>query len=267
MPLLQQERQIHPKLTPNPSVPSPIPSSFGSPCGWKPPRSPRICTQQHPDTAQRSEHPQEAPTSPKHPPASPNPQGPAGSVAPSGTLSILRASPGPSPDPAPSPPGLTCADERGGIPTAGLSGERLARAGEGSPGTGTRGASWATLCLHLRPGGEGRGRGKAAAVCRARGGRTSRREWGQRGLGAAGTPRGGWQGVKEGLPARAGAPGSAPAAAPRSSCVAPKAEVRANLVPGLPPSRARCGHGQGGGQDALRYLNTGKRLSTGRGGG
>lgn len=85
--VLEQETQIHPKVTPNLPIPS-VPHQclrLSSPSGRKPPRSLRIGTQRHPDTAQCSEHPQEAPTSPKHPPASQKPQGPARSVAPSGT--------------------------------------------------------------------------------------------------------------------------------------------------------------------------------------
>lgn len=163
-----------------------------------------------PSIPRRIPHPQST-----HPP----PQIPSDQHgAPSGTLSTPRASLGPSPDPALSPQGSPVLMNAAGSQLQD-SGARAwhgrARAALAPAPAGRRGA---TLCLHLRPGGEGRGRGKAAAVCRARGGRTSRREWGQRGLGAAGTPRGGWQGVKERLRALVGAPGSAPAAAPRSSC-------------------------------------------------
>lgn len=237
------------------------PSSLGSPGGWQPPRSPRIRTHQHPDTAECSEHPREAPTAPKHLPPSPDPQGPARSVAPSGTPSIPfapGASPGPSRDPAPS--------QQGSPVLMGAVGSQLQ---ESAARAGTEGRGQ-PYHRHPRgvvghpppapPAGRGReGARKSGCGFEPVEGRTSRREQGQRGLGAAGTPGEGgrvWAARHKG----ASSEGSASPEQLRAGArVAPKAEVTANLVPGLPPPRARCGHGQGGSQGALRYLSTGKR--------
>lgn len=249
--MLEQERQIHPKLTPNPSVPSPILSSFGSLGGRKPPRSRRICTQQHPDTAQCSEHPQEDPTPPKHPPASPNPQGPARSTLrdPEHSQSI----PGAEPRSSTFPPGLTCADERGGIPTAGLGGEGLARAGEGSPGTGTRGASWGHP-VPAPPAGRGReGARKSGCGLQSPRGKDVTPRVGPARAGGCGHPPGRVAGCQRAASCPGGSPRLGPSGGPAEQLraragVAPKAEVTANLVPGLPPP----GHGVGMAREGTR---------------
>lgn len=178
---------------------------------------------------------------------------PPGTSTESGTLSTPRASPGPSLDPAPSHQGSPVL--MNWIPIAGLT-------GEGSPGT--RGASWATLRLHLRPGGAGRGRERRLRLPEPRGKGRHGDSGATEGLGLR-APPGRVAGCelhpKEGLPALL-----EPPARPRgAAALAPKAEVTANLVPGLPPPRARCGHGQGGDLGALRYRHNGKRPSTGGG--
>lgn len=256
--------QTHPKspcsITNAPSAPSaaPVGGSHRGPRGSAPNSiQPRLNA---PSIPRRLPHPK-APTRLPRPPAR--------SVAPSGVLSTPfapRASPGPSPDPAPSHRGSPVLRSAVGSQVQ----DSRARAGTGGeggqPSTGTRGASGATLLLHLRPGGDGRERGKAAAVSRARGGKGVTPRAGPPRDGGCGHPRGGWQDVGC-TPKRGSLGGLGPTGGPAEQLragarVAPKGEVTANLVPGLPPPRARCGHGQGGGQGALRCLNTGKRFST-----
>lgn len=153
---------------------------------------------------------------------------------PFGTQSI----PGAESRPSTFSPGLTCADDRAGLPAAGLSGEGLARGVRAAPAAAPAGRRGHRA--PAPPAGRGaQGARKSGCGLQSPGGRTSRREWGSRGLGGCGHP-------KEGDPALVGAPSSAP----RSSC-APgfaslrKAEVTANLVPGMPPLWAWPGRGPG----------------------
>lgn len=232
--MLEQETQIHPKVTPNLPIPSVPHQSLrvGSPSGRKPPRSLRIGTQRHPDTAQCSEHPQEAPTSPKHPPASQKPQGPARSVAPSGTPSTPfapRASPGPSPAPA--------APQQGSPVLMDAAGSRLqdppARAWHGGRGQPWHRHPWGVVDHPppAPPAGRGReGARKGGCGFESPRGKDVTPRVGPPRAGGCGQPpgrvAGGGLHPKEGPPALVGAPGSAPPAAPRSCCASGLASPR-----------------------------------------
>lgn len=105
-----------------------------------------------------------------------------------------RSIPGPEPRSSPFPAGLTCADGRGGIPTAGISGEGW-HGGAGaalSPApAGRRGPPPACTSGRAGKGGSAEKRLRF----RARGGKDVTPRAGPARTGGCGHPRGGWQGV------------------------------------------------------------------------